>query len=296
MTSSPAGETPDFLVIGHVVQDLLPEKDGAGWRLGGAAAYCSLLARNLGLRAAVLTSAAAELDLPMVLPRIDCVCIPSERTTQIRNVYRGRRRTQYITQAAARLLPEHLPSAWRRAKIVLLGPVAGEVDEDLAACFPGSLLGAGAQGWLREVGPDARVRPVPPERWGPGPALRHARALFVSDEDIPPESAPEAIGRWAKATELVAFTRGYGGADVVHFGAQRHIGAFPADAVDPTGAGDVFAAAFLIRWSETGDVWDATRFASCAASFAVEGEGVSGVPQRAAIEERLAQYPEIIAG
>jgi sugar/nucleoside kinase (ribokinase family) len=94
---------------------------------------------------------------------------------------------------------------------------------------------------------------------------------------------------------IIAFTRGYNGADICVRGNWRHIDAFPANVVDPTGAGDVFAAAFLIRMWESGDVWKATRFASCAASFSVEGEGIAGIPTREQVEARLKENPGIVA-
>ena len=57
--------------------------------------------------------------------------------------------------------------------------------------------------------------------------------------------------------------------------------------VDATGAGDVFAAAFLIRLTETGDAGQAATFANAVASFSVEGPGVSGIPERATVEGYL---------
>ena len=48
-----------------------------------------------------------------------------------------------------------------------------------------------------------------------------------------------------------------------------------------------FATGFLVRYAETGDPWEATRFASCAASLVIEGVGVDGVPTREAIDARL---------
>jgi 1D-myo-inositol 3-kinase len=287
---------PQFLVIGHTVQDLISEGDPASWRLGGAASFASTLARNLGLRAAVLTSAAADLSLDELLPGIETEVVPSRRTTQIRNVYGEGPRRQLVPQRATMLSAEHVPPEWRRIPIVLLGPVMGEVDESLAASFNGSLLGIGAQGWLRRVGRDTRVRPVMPADFHVHGMLRYARALFLSDEDIPPGEAPPALTYWSDLVQIIAFTRGYGGADVCARGHWRHIDAFPAQAtVDPTGAGDIFAAAFLIRLWESGDVWKATRFATCAASFIVEGEGINAVPTRDQIEARLKEHPGIVA-
>jgi len=80
---------------------------------------------------------------------------------------------------------------------------------------------------------------------------------------------------------------------VYHQGQVRHFPTRPAHEVDPTGAGDVFAAAFLIRLRETAqsptgeDPWEAARFANVVASFSVEGPGVSAIPRREQVEAYL---------
>ena len=56
---------------------------------------------------------------------------------------------------------------------------------------------------------------------------------------------------------------------------------------DLTGAGDVFAAAFLIRYADTDDPWEAARWGAAAASLVIEGPGVDAVPTLAAVEARL---------
>jgi sugar/nucleoside kinase (ribokinase family) len=56
---------------------------------------------------------------------------------------------------------------------------------------------------------------------------------------------------------------------------------------DTTGAGDVFAAAFLSKYTESFDASEATDFANCVASFAVEGEGTNSIPTLEQIEKRL---------
>lgn len=290
---------PEFLVIGHTVQDLLSPTTRGGapsaWRLGGTVSYAALLAKRLGLRTAVLTAAAPDLPLEEALPGVEIARVPSNRSTQIRNVYTAQGRVQHIPQRAGPIDPRSLPDDWRGAGIVLLGPVAGEVDAALAGCFPHALIGVSAQGWLREIGPDSRVTPVPPQRWLADPILEPAQVLFVSDEDLPPSGATPVLERWSGRIDMLAYTRAERGAEVCHRGAWRHIGAFPAKDVDPTGAGDVFATAFLVRCRETDDPWEATRFAVCAASFIVESEGPDGTPDRAMIEARLRAHPEIVA-
>ena len=82
----------------------------------------------------------------------------------------------------------------------------------------------------------------------------------------------------------------------VALASTRGVDAFgypPLDAqeLEPTGAGDVFAASFLVALGEGQEPLDAAQFAACAASFAVEAPGVAGVfENRAEVEARLADY------
>ena len=287
---------PEFLVVGHVVQDLLSDASGGDdWRPGGAATYCSLLAQRLGLRTALLTAAAPDLPLEDLLPGVEVVRAPSDVSTQIRNVYTERGRVQYIPQRAAGIDAAALPDAWREAEIVLLGPMVAEIDPAIVSSFSRALIGVSAQGYLRDIAADGRVRPLSPERWRAGPLLQPSHVLTVSDEDLDPAEARRWLNDWSDRVRIVAFTRGERGAEVCHHGVWRHIDAFPAASLDPTGAGDIFAAAFLVRYRETGDTWEAARFASCAASFIVEGAGQDATPDRPMIDARLAEHPEIVA-
>lgn len=289
---------PQFLVIGHAVQDILPPPspaEAAAWRLGGTASYAALLAGRLGLRTAVLTAAAPDLPLEDALPGIEIARAPSDCSTHFHNAYTAHGRVQKIPQRASAIDSSSLPADWRDTEIVLLGPVAGEVDDALAACFPRALIGVSAQGWLRQIDADDRVRPLPPERWQADALLQPAHVLFVSDEDIPSAGARRVLEEWRGRVDTLAYTHGEGGADVYHHGAGRHIDAFPTQVVDLTGAGDVFATAFLIRYRETDDPWQASRFAACAASLIIESEGLDNTPDRTMIEARLRAHPEIVA-
>ena len=139
---------PQFLVIGHTVQDLTSEDNSTigktAWRLGGAAAFAAVTARNLGMRTAVLTSASPDLQIEEMLPDIDVKVVPSRRTTQIRNVYSEGPRRQYVPQRASPLSVEHLPSEWNQTPIVLLGPVMGELEEEFAVLSSFALGNRGA--------------------------------------------------------------------------------------------------------------------------------------------------------
>lgn len=277
---------PDFLVIGHLAKD----KAGEGWRLGGTAAYASLTASKLGLRTAVLTSAASDLNLSLLLPDIDVRLLPASETTIFENVYDPKRRLQYVWARARTIAASDVPQDFLAAKVVLLGPLVGEVEEEVARCFPGSLLAITPQGWVRTILPDGRVEQASPRRWRPRILLERSQALFVSDEDLPPTEAEEALARWAAQVPLLAFTRGARGTRLWSEKRWRQVPAIPAEEVDPTGAGDVFAAAFLSRYVETDDAWQAALFAAAAASISVEAAGTAAVPSRQQVEERLRAY------
>ncbi|KPK22121.1 MAG: hypothetical protein AMJ76_00735 [Dehalococcoidia bacterium SM23_28_1] len=277
---------PDFLVVGHLAKD----KAAEGWRLGGSAAYASLTASRLGLRTAVLTSAASDLDPSLLLPDIDVRLLPASETTIFENVYRPGGRLQYVWARARTIAAGDVPQEFLEARVVLLGPLVGEVEEEVARCFPRSLLAITPQGWLRTVRPDGRVEQASPRGWQPRLLLKRSRALFVSDEDLPPTEVEETLARWAAQVPLLAFTRGARGARLWSEGRWRQVPAIPTEEIDPTGAGDVFAAAFLSRYIETDDAWQAALFAAAAASVSVEAPGTAAIPSRQQVEERLRAY------
>jgi sugar/nucleoside kinase (ribokinase family) len=57
--------------------------------------------------------------------------------------------------------------------------------------------------------------------------------------------------------------------------------------VDLTGAGDVFAAAFFVRYAEIDNPSEAARFAHAAAACAIEGQGTSAIADRRTVEGRM---------
>jgi len=276
---------PDFLVIGHVVKDVVP----GGWRLGGTAAYASLQASRLGLRVAVVTGAPASVDLAALLPGVEVERVPSRRVTTFRNCYQDGHRSQFVLARARSLALGDVPDAWRTAPIVLLGPVCGEVPPEATSLFAHSLVGVCAQGWLRRVDSQRRVTR---RAWPDSPSWGSAYAVFASEDDLAGDTS--ALERWSAVFRVVAYTRASRGACLHVDGRWCHIEAFPEREVDPTGAGDVFAAAFLGRLWESGDAALAARFATAAASISVSREGTLAIAERQQIEERMAQHPEIL--
>lgn len=270
---------PDFLTIGHVTKDLLA---GGGFVMGGTVTYASLTARNLGRRVGIVTSAASDLDWS-AFDGIRVAARPSAATTCFQNIYNNGSRQQFIKAIAEPLRVQDIPPAWAKAPIVLLGPLARELDIEMARAFPDSLLGITAQGWMREWDAEGRVST---RFWAEADKiLPLVDVLVFSYEDVGRDIS--LVRQYASLAPLTVVTLGPCGCVVYTARGARWLPAFEAPQVDPTGAGDVFAAAYLVALEETGDPFAAARFANCTASFSIEGQATSTIPTREQVEERL---------
>jgi hypothetical protein len=283
MPSSDDRGTIEYLLLGHVTVDRLDDKQRVV--LGGTATYAALTARNMGARAGVHTSAAYEPGLIDTLGGVLVARIPAEFTTCFVNEYVGGKRRQTIESVAEKLTYEQLLPEWRNPPVVHLGPLNQELDSSLVARFPKSLVGVTPQGWMRAWGQDGLVHQVD---WADADrVLAKADAVIISEDDVADRSV---IDDWASKARMLVVTLGDRGCDVYRQGEPEpfHSAAFKsAHELDPTGAGDVFAAAFLWHLHKSGGDWrTAADWANCVASFVVEKRGVAGVPKLAEVEKR----------
>lgn len=87
---------------------------------------------------------------------------------------------------------------------------------------------------------------------------------------------------------IVALTLGEDGTLVATADRRERVRAFPAEAVDATGAGDTFDGAFLAELAAGRDPFAAARYANAAASLSTQGYGaVAPMPRREAVEALL---------
>ena len=244
----------DYLTIGHVTQDRTP----TGNKIGGTVAYAGQTARALGCRTAVLTSAGPECDLTGAFPDIAVKNVPAAQTTTFHNEYEGQKRQQRIEQIARSLSAADVPPGWQRASIVHLAPVAGEVDPALVTLFSNSLVGLTPQGWLR--GWDGEGRVYAREWAAARETMPLAAAVILSEEDVPDPALLQTYREWA---HLLVVTQGAAGCTVYLGDEEESLAAPTVKARDVTGAGDIFAAAFLVRLHQTrGNPWEAATFAN----------------------------------
>ena len=128
-----------------------------------------------------------------------------------------------------------------------------------------------------EVARRAGVRTI----LNPAPAPPEPIAPHV--DYLTPNETEAAAVRDAEGT--LVLTLGDQGAQI----GEERVPAFPATAVDTTGAGDAFTAAFAVAVAEGLSDLDAVRWGCAAGAHMVEHPGVvPGLPTRAQLEARLA--------
>ncbi len=293
----------DYLVVGHVTRDVIDGQE----RPGGTALYAALVAARWGLKTGVVTAAetgwlegAVFNWAPELRPdraegggtvrfyfsgtgRVCWAVRTAGATTTFENVYTPAGRRQRLLARSETLGPADVPAGWR-PRILHLGPVADELvlTADWGRVKP-RFLGGTAQGWLRRVGPNGTVE----SRWRPelDPLLGTFDALVVSAEDLGPDL--EVVAEAARKVRCLAVTRAEAGVDLWVDGRCRHVPAFSRPAVDPTGAGDVFAAVLFIRLEAGDDPVRAARMAALAAALKVSRLGPAGVAGREQVEAEL---------
>jgi 1D-myo-inositol 3-kinase len=275
---------PEYITIGHIVQDLLPD---GGYTPGGTVSFSALAAHKLGKKAAIITACPLAVRQQALFENIEIVGAISEEVTVFENVYTPNGRIQHLHSVAPSITAEDVPQAWREtAGIVHLGPVAQEVPAELTKLFPNALIGVTPQGWMRGWGEDKRVYPV---LWETAKQILPAVAVLVlSEEDLPQGKTGQALlEKYIGLCNLVIMTGAEKGCTVYHNGQQHNVPAFPVKVVDPTGAGDVFATAFFIKYRETNDPLVAARFANAAAACNIEKSGLSGI---ASLDQVMLKY------
>ncbi len=242
------------------------------------------MAHALGARVLLITSVHPGYDRN-ALHGLDLLEQPAADNPRYANTYDDSgRRTQLLLHPGEPLDNTIQQASLPPADIFMLAPAYHD-----CAQLPTieATTGISLQGPLRTVDDAGRVNPTDDPLAAALPLVHPGAFVFFSDEDArePGRLAAALAGHGA----IVLLTRGYRGATLYHGDTVRTFPAIPATHVaDPTGAGDCFATAFIVRYAETGEVEQAMRFGLAAGALAVERHGLDAIPSRHAIISRLA--------
>lgn len=271
----------DYLIIGHVTQDVVEN----GFSLGGTVSFAALTAKAMGLRVGILTACTSDMDLSP-LDGVSISAVQSEYNTTFKNITTPTGRIQYLNHQATILEPGMVPETWRNTPIVHLGPVAQEIDPNMVRVFPDSFIGVTPQGWMRAWDDTGRVRFT---EWLESRfVLENISAVVLSIEDV--EKDEKRIEEMLTSVRVLVQTEGAEGAKLFWNGDVRYFRPPQKYDGDATGAGDIFAASFFYRLQSTRDPWEAARFATQLASHSVTRSGlINKAPTSEQVKEEMTE-------
>lgn len=277
----------DVIVIGHLTIDtnVLP------WGtvenvVGGAPTYAGMTLTALKKSVGVVSKIGADFkELSFYSKqRIDTegVRVEGKCTTRFRNIYdAGGNRQQVCECVAPRITSKDIPKAYKGARSFYISPIADEVDVDIVKRVKkrDNIVLLDPQGLFRMIGKGGEVKI----------ALREDFTDFLEYVDIIKIGKDEVLAFKMEVKEILScLTRAGPEVAIVTLGSEgcmffaeskvEKVGSLKVDVKDPTGAGDVFGAAFLAKYLETADVGTSVRFATVSAGLKIRFKGPTGFP------------------
>ena len=203
-------------------------------------------------------------------------------------------RTLDVLGVAGRITSRSFPEEFLQARFIIIGPILGEVDRDLIEYLKSSTsskLFLDPQGLIRTIGQDNRIA----HNCDRAEFAKIARLVdFIKPNE--PESrtitgetdAVLALGRLREMSAAVPIiTLAERGSVLLENGNLLRVPPYPTKAVDPTGAGDVYAGSFVTSYSRDGSLAEASMYASAAASIKIEQVGPGFQLSDPAVMERV---------
>jgi sugar/nucleoside kinase (ribokinase family) len=293
----------ELVGIGNPVYDIIitPRISTESRVLSGCSTNACLAAKKLGLENVGLAGNVGRDFHGMFLADMQkhgvegFVAEVTEETGGFKLVYDSRgERTLDIIGTAGRINLDKVPTRCLSSRFLLLGPILSEIDlgfvQDLRTRSPAQIF-LDPQGMLRHVGDDGRVK----HSADPKTIILLLHAVdFVKPNEMEakvmtgsadPKQNVIALHQFGAPVSIVTLAeRGS-----LIFDGQRllRIPAFPTEAIDPTGAGDVYGGAFVRELIRTNDLLRAGLFASAAASIMVEHVGPDFPLDEREVESRL---------
>jgi sugar/nucleoside kinase (ribokinase family) len=254
-------------VIGNLSRDVVA---GGAPRAGGGVFWSTRALARLGEQA-VVTAACSAADRPLLVPPLEAFGLPvtwheSSSTTAYSFHYEGDRRIMWQDAVgdpwtARQAVTAVGDAAWVNVCALTRTDFPAETLAALAA--EGRQLLVDLQGLVRT----ATVGPLQTDEHI-GDVLHHIEVLKLNDEE-----AETLVGSAEPAALLslgvpeVLLTLGSRGAWVVTPDLVEHVSAVPVEgAVDPTGAGDSYSVAYLMRRAAGAEPVEAARAAAATVS------------------------------
>jgi sugar/nucleoside kinase (ribokinase family) len=276
----------DIVTVGHFsIDHVLPPGANAFKRaLGGSPAYVSFSAAKLGARVGVVSKVGTDFPETYVdmleHSGVDLFGLKRERnsvTTSFMLEYSNESRRLSLKSRAPPIHTEDAQMEFE-AKTIHIAPIAGEISSEVVDALreKTDVLSLDPQGFLRKF--DAAGR-TSLKKWEAKEVLERVDVYKSSLREIRTVTEKNGLKAAMKklkdfGIKIVIVTLGAKGMVLLFDDTFHRIPVIPPQRlIDPTGAGDVFAGAFLAEHLHKKDPLWCTCVGSAAASFKVEEVG-----------------------
>ena len=270
---------PELVAVGHVTWDVSPDHLSA-LEPGGAVAFAAVTAAKLGVRAGIVTSCANDYPKSEV-PIADAMwhVVPSQQTSTFENQYDERGdRVQVLHRRGSEIRESDVTDHWRNPNMLFIAPLTQELPFDCLDWFKPQVSCVVPQGWLRSW--DESLPSIVEVSKSPPSGMSAGWDICVISES---EVDLETLDEWRIMARNLIVTKGSRGATLYIEDSTEPL-SIPsfADTIegagtDTTGAGDVFAAAMLIRYAATNDPIASANFASACAALSTRAPSWNAV-------------------
>jgi len=279
----------DLVAIGNPVYDVIhtPHISTKGRVLSGCSTNAYLAATKLGMKNVTIIGCIGRDfynrfigDLKkygIYSPKVKI----SKETGGFKLVYdMSGNRTLKVLGVAGKITKKDIPDECLNARYILLGPILQEIDLDLVSFLKettNSKVFLDPQGLVRKISPDKQIV-YKSERENVRKIVsmvdfikpnEHESIIMTGTSD--PFVSAKILAEWGSPVAMVTLAER--GSVVCDREEIVKIPAYETFAIDPTGAGDVYAGAFIYEYAKMENVVSSCLFASAAASIMVEHSG-----------------------
>lgn len=270
-------------LIGNPTRDKIITRDGEVETIGGTVWYAAqLLARLMPPEAvAVVGHGDALVKHRFEEQNVNVRYLSVDgQLAYFENDYTAGDRHQHARMGARVELSDIPPGAFK-ADALLVGPVLQDIDLSILAARRSGLLMLDVQGILRYLTSANQV--VERMESDVAMAIRHCDILKLNTREAKLITSTGHIDTALKklyllGPNLIIITNASKGAHIYDGARFIHLSTPKLPVIDPTGAGDTFAAAFLLGYLDSCDPVIAGQFAVTAAALSTRGFGTSAIP------------------
>ena len=274
-----SNESFDLVIIGNMTKDYL--NTCSDFQLGGPSLYAGIAASKLGLKTLIISNHTINKNYFDKFHLLNILSLSVNSDTKFVINYINNQRKLVLKNKASNItlnLDNKI-----KTKMLMLAPVLDEFELSIKDYFEYDLSSLCIQGFLRKNVNQGMIELIEGKY-----CLNHQGINIIncSSEEISKLCNENLFSNFV---EYISVTYGRDGSTLIDkYNKVTKYKNYNSNLLtDPTGAGDVFALYMLVFYYRTNNINYAVEIANCAASFVVEGFGISSIPDLNSVEKRL---------